>query len=170
MELGKEECNERSETGAFSKLKTSPAPPRQGMPNVSYVELRWGGMRWQKKEVRNHQPTRRLKREDIAYAVGRLASFLDCFQPEYWTAYYATPRDKDAFIDTWRTHAPSLVGYSDADCRSASGYSLDQLVLSKTTTRRRLNLLRGIHCATRVIPRSHFPSPTTRQRRFPLPW
>jgi len=40
MELGKEECNERSETGAFSKLKTSPAPPRQGMPNVSYVELR----------------------------------------------------------------------------------------------------------------------------------
>jgi len=47
MELGKEEHNERSETGAFSKLKTSPAPPRQGMPNVSYVELRWGeGVRW----------------------------------------------------------------------------------------------------------------------------
>ena len=48
------------------------------------------------------------------------------------------------------TRPPSLVGYSNADCRSRAvsgyGYSLDQLVLSNTTTRRRLNLLRGIHC------------------------
>jgi len=42
MVLGKEEHNERSETEAFSKLKTGPGPPRQGMPNVSYAELRWG--------------------------------------------------------------------------------------------------------------------------------
>jgi len=34
------------------------------------------------------QPTRRLRREDIAYAVGRLASFLDCFQPEYCVQRY----------------------------------------------------------------------------------
>ena len=31
MELVKEEHNERSETGAFSELKTSLALPRQGM-------------------------------------------------------------------------------------------------------------------------------------------
>lgn len=32
MELVKEECNEGSETGAFSELKTSLALARQGMP------------------------------------------------------------------------------------------------------------------------------------------
>ena len=42
MELGKEEYNERSKTGAISKLKTCLALPRQGMPNVRYVEPRWG--------------------------------------------------------------------------------------------------------------------------------
>ena len=46
MELVKEETeeyNERSETGAFSELKTSLALPRQGMP--MYVEVGWGGGR-----------------------------------------------------------------------------------------------------------------------------
>jgi hypothetical protein len=43
MELVKEEYNERSQTGAFSELKTSLALPRQGMP--MYVEVGWGGER-----------------------------------------------------------------------------------------------------------------------------
>lgn len=38
MGLVKEEYNERNETGAFSKWKTSLAPPRQGMS--MYVEVR----------------------------------------------------------------------------------------------------------------------------------
>jgi hypothetical protein len=46
MEYGKEELNERSETGAFSKLKTSLALPRQGMP--IYVEVGCGGGRSRK--------------------------------------------------------------------------------------------------------------------------
>jgi hypothetical protein len=44
MELVKEEYNERSETGAFSELKTSLALPRQGIIPM-YVEVRWGGGR-----------------------------------------------------------------------------------------------------------------------------
>ena len=43
MELVKGGYNERSETGAFSELKTSLALPRQGMP--MYVEVRWDGGR-----------------------------------------------------------------------------------------------------------------------------
>ena len=43
IELVKEEYNERSNAGAFSELKTSPALPRHGM--LMYVEARWGGGR-----------------------------------------------------------------------------------------------------------------------------
>ena len=54
MGLVKGGYNERSETGAFSELKTSLALPRQGMPNYG-GEVRWG------RKVRN-KPARRLKR------------------------------------------------------------------------------------------------------------
>ena len=40
MELEREECGGRSETGAFRTLKTSLALPRQSM--LMYVKVRWG--------------------------------------------------------------------------------------------------------------------------------
>jgi len=72
-------------------------------------------------------------RPDIAYAVGRLASFLDCYLQDHWTATVRVLRyrkgTKTLLLVLGGTHAPSLLGYSDADfanCKdtswSISGY------------------------------------------------
>jgi len=72
-------------------------------------------------------------RPDIAYAVGRLSSFLDCYREEHWAAAIRVLR----YLKSTRTlclvlggpRSPSLSGYSDADyanCKdtsqSVSGY------------------------------------------------
>ena len=74
-------------------------------------------------------------RPDIVYAVGRLASFLDCFQQEYWTAairvlhYLKGTRTLSLPVVLGGTRPSSLIDYSDADyasckdtSRSVSGY------------------------------------------------
>jgi hypothetical protein len=72
-------------------------------------------------------------RPDIAFAVGRLSSFLDCYTPEHWSAavrvlrYLKGSRSLSLTLGCDRT--PSLVGYSDSDyancldtSRSISGH------------------------------------------------
>jgi len=70
---------------------------------------------------------------DIAYSVGRLASFLDCFQQDHWTAAICVLRylknTRTLSLVLGGTRPPSLLGYSDADfanckdtSRSVSGY------------------------------------------------
>jgi hypothetical protein len=72
-------------------------------------------------------------RPDIAYAVGRLASFLDCYQPDHWKAairvlrYLKGTRTLALKLGGNDTH--HLVGYSDSDyancpdtSRSIGGY------------------------------------------------
>ena len=56
---------------------------------------------------------------DIAYAIGRLPSFLDCYRPEHWEAAIWVLH----YLKGTRTHvlmlggkAPlMLIGYSDSD-------------------------------------------------------
>jgi transposase InsO family protein len=72
-------------------------------------------------------------RPDIAYAVGRLSSFLDCYRPEHWEAAIRVLR----YLKGTRTHTLvlggrtplTLMGYSDSDyancldtSRSVGGY------------------------------------------------
>jgi len=70
---------------------------------------------------------------DIAYAVGQLASFLDCFLQDHWTTaihiLHYLKGTKTLLLVLGGTCAPSLLGYSDADfanCKdtsqSISGY------------------------------------------------
>jgi len=90
-------------------------------------------------------------RPDIAYAVGRLASFLDCFQPEHWAAAIRVLRylkgTKTLSLVLGGTTPPSLVGYSDADyanckdtSRSISGhcFSLGTGTISWCSRKQRL--------------------------------
>ena len=56
---------------------------------------------------------------DIFYAVSQPASFLDCYQPEYWTTaiqvlcYLKCTRTLALVLG--RTRYPLLLGYSDAN-------------------------------------------------------
>jgi hypothetical protein len=72
-------------------------------------------------------------RPDIAYAVGRLASYLDCYRPEHWEAairvlkYLKGTRLLSLVLGG--THPLQLIGYSDSDyancvdtSRSIGGY------------------------------------------------
>ena len=72
-------------------------------------------------------------RPNLAFAVGRLASFLDCYRPEHWTAAIRVLRyvkgTRDLALVLGGTTLPSLRGHSDseyANCpdtsRSISGY------------------------------------------------
>ena len=72
-------------------------------------------------------------RPDIAYAVGRLASFLDCYREEHWVAAIRVLRylkgTRSLCLVLGGSRPPSLLGYSDADyanckdtSRSVSGY------------------------------------------------
>ena len=66
-------------------------------------------------------------RPDIAYAVGRLAGFLDCYRPEHWEAATRVVRylkgSRDLSLQLGGTNPPTLLGYSDSDyanCPSSS--------------------------------------------------
>jgi hypothetical protein len=72
-------------------------------------------------------------RPDIAYAVGKLASFLDCYRDEHWNAAIRVLRylkgTQSLSLTLGSTSQPSLTGYSDSDyancqdtSRSISGY------------------------------------------------
>ena len=58
-------------------------------------------------------------RPNIAFAVGRLSSFLDCYTPDHWAAalrvlrYLKGTRTLRLILGSVRT--PSLIGYSDSD-------------------------------------------------------
>ena len=66
-------------------------------------------------------------RPDIAYAVGRLASFLDCYRQEHWSAAICVLRylkgTKDVSLVLGGGNPLQLLGYSDADyanCKDTS--------------------------------------------------
>jgi hypothetical protein len=72
-------------------------------------------------------------RPDIAYAVGRLAAFLDCYRDTHWAAAQRVLRyikgTRFFSLTLGGSSPPSLVGYSDSDyancldtSRSISGY------------------------------------------------
>ena len=72
-------------------------------------------------------------RPDITFAIGRLASFLDCYRPEHWQAAIRVLRyvkgTRNLSLTLGGTASPSLLGYSDSDfancpdtSRSISGY------------------------------------------------
>jgi transposase InsO family protein len=72
-------------------------------------------------------------RPDIAYAVGRLSSFVDCFRPEHWEAAIRVLRylkgTRCLALQLGGTDALHLTGYSDSDyancldtSRSIGGY------------------------------------------------
>jgi hypothetical protein len=72
-------------------------------------------------------------RPDIAYAVGRLASFLDCYRPEHWQAAIRVLRylkgTRSLALRLSGQNSLCLVGYSDSDyancpntSRSVGGY------------------------------------------------
>ena len=72
-------------------------------------------------------------RPDITYAVGRLASFLDCYRPEHWDAATRVVRylkgTRTLCLVLGGTNSLRLLGYSDSDyancpdtSRSISGY------------------------------------------------
>ena len=72
-------------------------------------------------------------RPDIAYAVGRLASFLDCYRPEHWEAAIRVLRylkgSRSLSLTLGGSNSIHLTGYSDSDyancpdtSRSISGY------------------------------------------------
>jgi len=90
-------------------------------------------------------------RPDISYAVGRLSSFLDCYQLEHWTAAIRVLRylkgTRTLALVLGRQRPPSLIGYSDVDyanckdtSRSISGYcySLGGGMLSWCSQKQRL--------------------------------
>jgi hypothetical protein len=66
-------------------------------------------------------------RPDIAYAVGRLTSFLDCYRPEHLEAATRVVRylkgSRDLSLQLGGSNPPTLLGYSDSDyanCPSSS--------------------------------------------------
>ena len=72
-------------------------------------------------------------RPDIAYSVSRLASFLDCYQPEHWQAAIRVLRylkgTRDLQLVLGGSGSLELIGYSDSDyancpdtSRSVSGH------------------------------------------------
>jgi hypothetical protein len=72
-------------------------------------------------------------RPDIAFAVGRLSSFLDCYMPDHWSAAVWVIRylkgTRTLGLTLSGTNRPRLIGYSDSDyancpdtSRSISGY------------------------------------------------
>ena len=72
-------------------------------------------------------------RPDIAYAVGRLSSFVDCYRPEHWEAAIRVLRylkgTRDYVLTLGGKNALALNGYSDSDyancidtSRSVGGY------------------------------------------------
>ena len=72
-------------------------------------------------------------RPDIAYAVGRLASFLDCYHPEHWGAAIRVLRylkgTRTLMLKLGGLNSHQLIGYSDSDyancpdtSRSIGGY------------------------------------------------
>jgi hypothetical protein len=72
-------------------------------------------------------------RPDISYAVGRLASYLDCYQEEHWNAALRVLRyvkgTRLLVLTLGGSSSPSLLGYADSDyancpetSRSISGY------------------------------------------------
>jgi len=72
-------------------------------------------------------------RPDISYAVGRLASYLDCYQEEHWNAALRVLRyvkgTRLLVLTLGGSSSPSLLGYADSDyancpetSRSVSGY------------------------------------------------
>ena len=88
---------------------------------------------------------------DIAFAVGRLASFLDCFREEHWSAAIRVLRylkgTKSLSLVLRGTRPSSLIGWSDADyanckdtSRSVSGYcySLGGAMVSWRSRKQRL--------------------------------
>jgi len=88
---------------------------------------------------------------DIAFAVGRLASFLDCFREEHWSAAIRVLRylkgTKSLSLVLGGTWPSSLIGWSDADyanckdtSRSISGYcySLRGAMVSWRSRKQRL--------------------------------
>jgi len=90
-------------------------------------------------------------RPDIAFAVGRLASFLDCFREEHWSAAIRVLRylkgTKSISLVLGGTRPSSLIGWSDADyanckdtSRSVSGYcySLGGAMVSWRSCKQRL--------------------------------
>ena len=72
-------------------------------------------------------------RPDIAYATGRLTSFMDCYQPEHWAAAICVLRYLKGThlysLTLGGRNSLSLLGYSDSDyancidtSRSVGGY------------------------------------------------
>jgi hypothetical protein len=72
-------------------------------------------------------------RPDIAFAVGRLSSFLDCYTPDHWSAAVRVLRylkgTRSLSLALGCDRSPSLIGYSDSDyancpdtSRSISGH------------------------------------------------
>jgi hypothetical protein len=72
-------------------------------------------------------------RPDIAFAVGRLAAFLDCYRPEHWSAGIRVLRylkgTRSLCLTLGGTNSIRLIGYSDSDyancvdtSRSIGGY------------------------------------------------
>jgi hypothetical protein len=60
-----------------------------------------------------------MTQPDIAFVVGRLSSFLDCYTPNHWLAairvlHYLKGTCSLSLILSC-DHSPSLVGYSDSD-------------------------------------------------------
>jgi hypothetical protein len=90
-------------------------------------------------------------RPDIAFAVGRLASFLDCYREEHWDAAIRVLRyikgTKSLCLTLGGDNPLTLFGYSDADyancretSRSISGYcySLGSGVVSWSSKKQRI--------------------------------
>jgi hypothetical protein len=56
---------------------------------------------------------------NIAFTIGHLSSFLDCYTPDHWATalrvlwYLKGTRTLSLFLGC--NHAPSLIGYSDSD-------------------------------------------------------
>jgi hypothetical protein len=93
----------------------------------------------------------RGSRPDIAYAVSRLASFLDCYRPEHWQAairvlrYLKGTRSLSlrlGGVDTSRLHGYSDSDYANCpdDCRSVGGhcFSLGSGMISWSSKKQRL--------------------------------
>jgi hypothetical protein len=88
-------------------------------------------------------------RPDTAFAVGRLASFLDCYRPEHWSAAIRVLRylkgSRSLSFTLGGANATRLAGYSDSDyancpdtSRSIGGYcfSLGSGVISWSSRKR----------------------------------
>jgi len=90
-------------------------------------------------------------RPDIAFAVGRLAAFLDCYRPEHWSAGIRVLRylkgTRSLCLTLGGTSSIRLIGYSDSDyancvdtSRSIGGYcfSLSSGAISWSSKKQRV--------------------------------